>query len=192
MDIKNYIQVFDNVLAPQHISSFIKWINKVDSNFEDATVIADDPKQKLQKSIRNTKTFSLSASDKSLTNVHWHNVLVSIISNYFLKYKEIHKIDCYPRMIRELGVLKYESGGFYKYHTDTHTDFPRQISTITLLNNDYEGGEIEFVNFGIKIKPEPGMLVLFPSDYAYAHVAHPVHSGTKYAIVTWMTDRWIQ
>lgn len=146
MDIKNYIQVFDNVLAPQHISSFIKWINKVDSNFNDATVIADDPKQRLQKSIRNTKTFSLSASDKSLSNVHWHNVLVSIISNYFLKYKEIHKIDCHPRMIRELGVLKYESGGFYKYHTDTHTDYPRQISTITLLNNDYEGGELCFVD----------------------------------------------
>jgi predicted 2-oxoglutarate/Fe(II)-dependent dioxygenase YbiX len=57
------------------------------------------------------------------------------------------------------------------------------------LNDDYEGGEVEFVNFGIKIKPQPGMLLLFPSTYPYAHIAHPVTSGVKYAIVTWIHDR---
>ena len=34
-----------------------------------------------------------------------------------------------------------------------------------------------------------GMVILFPSNYAYRHIAHPVTSGTKYAIVTWIKDR---
>ena len=89
------------------------------------------------------------------------------------------------------NVLKYSSGQKYDAHYDGSTEDGRSISAIVYLNNDYDGGEIEFVNFGITIKPEPGMLLLFPSNYAYRHIAHPVTSGNKYAIVTWIKDRWI-
>lgn len=88
-------------------------------------------------------------------------------------------------------MLKYSGGQYYKQHSDGDTVTGRSISAICYLNNDYEGGEIEFVNFRIKIKPEPGMLLLFPSNYAYSHIAHPVVEGTKYAIVTWIKDRYI-
>jgi predicted 2-oxoglutarate/Fe(II)-dependent dioxygenase YbiX len=63
------------------------------------------------------------------------------------------------------------------------------LSPILYLNDDYTGGEIEFVHHGITIKPSPGMLVLFPANYAYSHIAHPVKTGTKYAIVTWLHDQ---
>jgi hypothetical protein len=33
------------------------------------------------------------------------------------------------------------------------------------------------------------MLILFPSNYAYSHIAHPITNGTKYAMVTWIKDR---
>jgi predicted 2-oxoglutarate/Fe(II)-dependent dioxygenase YbiX len=65
----------------------------------------------------------------------------------------------------------------------------RVVSAILYLNDDYEGGHLEFPNFGIKIKPQAGMLILFPSNYAYTHAAHPVTKGTKYALVTWIRDR---
>jgi predicted 2-oxoglutarate/Fe(II)-dependent dioxygenase YbiX len=57
------------------------------------------------------------------------------------------------------------------------------------LNDDYEGGEIEFVNFDIKIKPKAGTLIMFPSNYPYSHIAHPVISGTKYAVSTFLHER---
>jgi Rps23 Pro-64 3,4-dihydroxylase Tpa1-like proline 4-hydroxylase len=86
------------------------------------------------------------------------------------------------------NILKYSGGQHYKAHFDGGTKSKRSISIILYLNDDYTGGELEFVNFGIKIKPERGMLVVFPSNYAYRHIAHPVDSGTKYAIVTWLHD----
>ena len=89
------------------------------------------------------------------------------------------------------NLLKYNNGQEYKAHYDGGTDIGRAISAIVYLNNDFEGGELEFVHFGVKIKPEPGMLILFPSNYAYSHIAHPVTSGTKYALVTWIRDRKI-
>jgi hypothetical protein len=87
------------------------------------------------------------------------------------------------------NLLKYSEGEEYKAHYDGGTGIGRSISAICYLNNDYEGGEIEFVNFKVKIKPEPGMMILFPSNYAYRHIAHPVTKGTKYALVTWIRDR---
>jgi hypothetical protein len=87
------------------------------------------------------------------------------------------------------NVLRYRSGQEYKSHYDGGSDTGRCVSAICYLNDNFSGGEVEFTNFNIKIKPEPGMLILFPSNYAYSHIAHPVTSGTKYAVVTWIKDR---
>jgi predicted 2-oxoglutarate/Fe(II)-dependent dioxygenase YbiX len=54
------------------------------------------------------------------------------------------------------------------------------------LNDDYEGGEINFPRFNLKIKPEKNSLILFPSNYVYNHSAEPVKNGTKYAIATFL------
>ena len=83
-------------------------------------------------------------------------------------------------------LLRYQTGQEYKAHFDGGLIDKRAVSPILYLNDDYEGGELEFVHFGIKIKPKKGTLYLFPSNYAYSHIAHPVTNGTKYAIVTWL------
>jgi len=88
-------------------------------------------------------------------------------------------------------VLKYSGGEEYTVHYDGATSMGRAVSAIVYLNDDYEGGHLEFPNFNIKIKPQPGMLILFPSNYAYSHASRPVTSGTKYAIVTWIKDRQV-
>ena len=111
-------------------------------------------------------------------------VLLSAATSLYAKKHDIHEL-----YHENYNMLRYTSGQEYKAHADGSTIDGRCVSAIVSLNNDYEGGEVEFVNFGIKIKPEPGMLLLFPSNYAYRHIAHPVTSGTKYAIVTWMKDR---
>lgn len=85
--------------------------------------------------------------------------------------------------------LKYREGDGYKDHYDGGTDIGRSISAICYLNDDYKGGEIEFPNYNVKIKPEKGMLILFPSNYAYRHIAHTVEEGTKYSLVCWIHDR---
>jgi hypothetical protein len=94
-----------------------------------------------------------------------------------------------PLFHEEYQLLKYTGGEQYRQHYDGGTGVGRAISALVYLNSDYEGGEIEFPHHGVKIKPEAGMLILFPSNYAYSHIAHPVTNGTKYALVTWLRDR---
>ena len=87
------------------------------------------------------------------------------------------------------NVLRYDEGEEYKIHYDSPTSMGRVMSAVCYLNDDIEGGELEFPYFGVKIKPEKGMLLLFPSNFAYAHISHPVTKGSKYALVTWIRDR---
>jgi predicted 2-oxoglutarate/Fe(II)-dependent dioxygenase YbiX len=116
-----------------------------------------------------------------------HNQMYMLLLASTIPYAKKHDIDS---MYHEnYNMLKYSGGQEYKAHADGTTATGRAISAIVYLNNEFEGGEVEFVNFGVKIKPEPGMLLLFPSTYPYTHIAHPVTSGTKYALVTWIHDR---
>ena len=88
------------------------------------------------------------------------------------------------------SLLKYK--GETKDHYDAHYDGSpasrRWISGILYLNDDYEGGDLEFVHCDLKLKPKAGSLYLFPSGYTHAHIAHEVTKGIKYAIVTWVHD----
>lgn len=120
---------------------------------------------------------------KNINNI-FYTLLLATSNSYGRRF------DIHDSFFHEgYNVLKYESGQEYKAHYDGGTGVGRCISAICYLNNDYVGGELEFVNFGIKIKPEPGMMILFPSNYAYRHIAHPIIEGTKYALVTWIRDR---
>jgi hypothetical protein len=117
-----------------------------------------------------------------------HNQFNMLLLATTLGFNERFQIN-EPFWHEDYNLLKYSSGQQYRRHYDGVTASGRAISAICYLNNNYDGGEIEFVNFNIKIKPEPGMLILFPSSYPYAHIAHPINSGIKYAIVTWIRDR---
>lgn len=129
--------------------------------------------------------FASLVDNKICQNIHnqFNVLLMSASVHYAEKYKINEQLWHEP-----YNFLKYEGGEEYKSHYDGNSFLKRTISAICYLNNDFEGGEIEFVHQKVKIKPQPGMLILFPSNYAYSHIAHPVTSGTKYAIVTWIRD----
>lgn len=84
-----------------------------------------------------------------------------------------------------LTILKYIAGGEYHIHHDHSPMNERVLSMVACLGNADEGGELEFNNFDLTIKLEKNSLVLFPSNFPYTHIAHPVISGTKYSLVTW-------
>lgn len=83
------------------------------------------------------------------------------------------------------NLLRYSVGGEYKEHVDHGKVNNRVVSGLIYLNGDYIGGELYFPRFDLTIKPEVGMLVLFPSGYTHIHSSLPILSGTKYAVVTW-------
>lgn len=83
-----------------------------------------------------------------------------------------------------LNFVKYGPGQHFQEHTDHGFSYNCVVSMVGYVNDEYDGGEIHFRMQGITVKPKAGDLFVFPSNFMYPHRAMPVHSGTKYSIVT--------
>jgi hypothetical protein len=85
-------------------------------------------------------------------------------------------------------ISKYEINDEYGWHCDCWEKnfssplWKREISSITYLNDDYEGGETEF-SFGTIIAPQSGKTLIFPSNWNFPHRGNVVTKGTKYIYV---------
>jgi Leucine-rich repeat (LRR) protein len=83
------------------------------------------------------------------------------------------------------SIRKYNSLADMGQHVDAEDPTDKAhpvVSGVLYLNDNYEGGEIYFPEQDIKIKPEAGSLVMFPSYRPYFHHPLPVTSGSKYMV----------
>jgi len=99
-------------------------------------------------------------------------------------YKSMYRVDTVWH--DTYGILKYGVGQQFTDHIDDHQDYHRRVSTVYYMNDNYEGGEINFPRFGITYKPKANELFIFPSTYVYNHSVSPVTEGTRYAVVSWL------
>jgi hypothetical protein len=90
-----------------------------------------------------------------------------------------------PLISHHTVLLRYEPGNMFHNHYDAAPAYPRIVSVSMFLNDNFDGGELEFKEFNIKIKPEAGDVVIFCSAFPYMHQVHPVTKGIRYAAVKW-------
>jgi hypothetical protein len=141
------------------------------------------------------KTFDLTLSNKN--NIFDQQMFEELTSNIKIyidtiteKYDKIF-FPTFNMTDNGFHVQKYNCGeGYYKYHQDfAHSDDKIQMRIITFiwyLNTVEEGGETEFFNGRIKIKPERGKLLLFPATWTYVHRGNMPISCDKYIVTGWI------
>jgi hypothetical protein len=88
---------------------------------------------------------------------------------------------------QDYQILKYPEGGHQSFHIDDWPSTTRRVSVLIYLNEDYEGGELEFPRFNVKHKPKENEMIIFPSAYIYSHLVNKIESGTRYCIVSWLS-----
>lgn len=123
--------------------------------------------------------------------------------------KQISETTNLPTSNMELThIVSYDIGGEYKEHHDffhpTEGYFEEEVSrggqrtktALVYLNDDFSGGETNFPNLGIKVKPKKGKLVLWDNldengeiDYDSIHAGLPVIEGRKYIAVIWIREK---
>lgn len=89
---------------------------------------------------------------------------------------------------KDYQFVRYSEGQFFRDHVDATEEFPRKVSILLYLNDDYTGGEIVFTKLNMSIKPKKNTLIMFPSSEEFSHSAEPVKSGTKYVVVGFRSD----
>lgn len=195
-DLLSNILIQPKVLTPEGIDFLINHAKNSHQeqmgvfDGERANQTNEDHPSKIDTSQRNVKCADIDtiiSEVKELYDNIVHNVINSFY-NFKVRDSELPQL------------LVYEPGGHYKPHYDAVAKWKnpdgsliwkksvdRDLSTVLFLNDDFEGGEFVFPDLRIRIRPEPGLLVAFPSSQYFLHQVEPVISGIRYTMVNWMT-----
>lgn len=92
-----------------------------------------------------------------------------------------------------LLVREYNTGSKMSAHSDAYSYVKKNgnpvkpsLTAILYINDDYTGGEIDFINDGLCIKPKAGSMVVFPSDKQ--HEVLEILSGNRYMTQTYVYE----
>lgn len=118
----------------------------------------------------------------------------AVLRKVFFEQVEQHysvKVEWYEQP----ELLRYRSGGHYSPHADAENwnsaektwerAIDRDFSILLYLNDGFRGGALAFPNFGLRLAPKAGMLVVFPSDHRFVHCAEPIEDGERVVLVSW-------
>ena len=128
------------------------------------------------------KGFSINPFDQE-----WFNEFCIALN----EYKEQH-----PFLTTEIGpwnthedcnYQKYEPGTCYKSeHCEHNYSFPlRILAWMFYCNNIKKGGETNFPQQKIKVKPKEGTLVIWPAFWTHSHMGIKAPNETKYIVTGW-------
>lgn len=85
-------------------------------------------------------------------------------------------------------VLAYSPDGFFDWHLDLGTGVfaARKLSLVTFLTppEEYEGGELRFMDGGDPLRLPAGATIIFPSYLM--HKVEPVTRGNRHTLVSWV------
>lgn len=90
-------------------------------------------------------------------------------------------------------VRRIKSGEYFPLHQDENhkeTDLDKIVFGVVIyLNENFEGGELNYPDLNLKIQPRKGSLVIHKAEYF--HEVLPVLNGNRYCITTFIrgTDK---
>ncbi|MFP4331989.1 MAG: prolyl hydroxylase family protein [Campylobacterales bacterium] len=134
-------------------------------------------------------------------------LLEDIFKSFMYEVGEFFNLTLLDRS--KVQVLGYSKGCFYKRHSDNCSEVvdkdgipilfkpvtqDRKITTILFLSTqevDFSGGELEFEFIydsegkKVKISPQEGLFLAFPSNPYFSHSVKEVTSGFRISLVKW-------
>ena len=94
--------------------------------------------------------------------------------------------------IHDCKIKKIKRGaGFHAWHYENgDVENSRRTFVIQIyLNDDFDGGETEFLYQNKREKASAGDVLIFPCQYTHVHRGNPPIDGDKYLVTSWA---WIQ
>jgi len=161
----------------------------------------------LQKNIKDTKDFVIPENEPKWYKYYqlFHNELTRNLkvyinklndnqifqninqnTNNIFKHFENSKLSHSIFMIQRYKMNE----GRYVYHHDFSIDYKnkknRVLTYLWYLNDVKEGGETDFPDLSLQIKPEAGTLLLFPATWDFPHCGKMPISSNKYIVTGWL------
>ena len=141
---------------------------------------------KEEESIKKSTDMVISGKDE------WKDVDELLFTSLAKALSKIKKqFEFFSGPFKDIGyaIQRTDPDEYYHWHIDggSHQFSDRQLVAIWYLNNvEGPGGETEFLNQDVKIKPEIGKLILFPPFWTHEHRGVTLKKGVKYIATTWI------
>ena len=91
-------------------------------------------------------------------------------------------------LVYSVKLKKIEAGsGFHEWHYENGSilNSTRAFVIQLYLNDDFDGGETEFLYQNRREEAVAGDVILFPAGYTHVHRGNPPLGGTKYIATSW-------
>ena len=166
---------------------------------EDCTRIIDGIKFFDQNHLLFYDREKLTREDHKTVNIsHDYNFSASsrIAEEIFPKIKPC--VDEYLQAFNVLGLRKFllhdlklkeipAGGGFHAWHYENGAldVAARQFVVQIYLNDDFDGGETEFLYQQRREESVAGDIIIFPASYTHTHRGNPPFGGDKYIATSW-------
>ncbi len=176
-----YIYVNENFLDGEMCINLIEFFKNNPNNHFQGNFGAN---HNIDLSLKNSKELTLP--------VYLQDLIIDKLKPYLKEYMEI--FNHFPKDIcfENFRLKEYLNDGkhFYKKHIDSSSFIKsnRLLAVIIYLNDVYKGGETIIYNSNeeIKINPQIGKLVFFPSNFCYPHEGTEPISNNKYILVSFI------
>lgn len=119
------------------------------------------------------------------------NSLSLFLTNKMFEIKDmISKKFSHEISLKQFNYVNMKTGSENTLHFDTHNEGEdeREYAALLYLNDDYDGGEINFPDIDLCIKPTPSTLIFFKGDNTLMHEVKKVKSGERKNILMFFGD----
>lgn len=189
LDESIQLMLIENLLSSDDCEYLI---NKSDGHFLTSKVLSEIGGDEISND-RTSQSYFINENDYKIKEIK--NKIFRFLS------ENIDKNKNWEKYTENTQIVKYEVGQQYKTHYDY---FPnnyllkinnnqRQYTIFIYLNDVDDGGETEFPNLGIKIKPKKGSALFWKNcndpENCFANSLHqglPPIVGKKYGMNVWM------
>lgn len=186
-DLGNSIFMYKDVVGGS--IDILSELNKIFSDYNQDYKAATINNKDYDTSLRSCTVFSLY---RDLNDISEYNNAKRVLNKKIdlaLSKCILHFIKSTNIRIKEREpweILRYEKSQKLTWHSDDGASHPSVVSFVYYINDDYEGGEIQFKDkaYSIPIKPKKDSLIIFPSSADYIHRVLPVTNGVKHSIIS--------
>jgi hypothetical protein len=174
-ELKSHIEYIDD--QPESYNRISKWEPWTAS--DDRSLVYGATKKIDTHVVKLTKTISL-IDKKVLYISNEFETAFEMCADRYLKLNGLNK-ENYSLNLKGILIKKWNSGQSMGPHFDGQDGHNAlAFSLVAYINDDYEGGEINFKNQNISIKPKAGSIIIFPSQEPYIHEVTKITSGTRW------------
>ena len=185
--LKDCIEVYDDVFTPEECKNFMYNIDEMTekSIMVNETKIFEDRRTIDADHITTNIAVDYNLKAWSSIGMDFLDKIKKPIEHYFNEYSVLlqERYLFYDIKVKKIP----KGGGFHRWHHENGSviSCTRSIVVQLYLNDDFEGGETEFLYVSKRINAKAGRLVIFPAGYTHTHRGNPPMGNSKYIITTW-------